>query len=263
MSKRRSKSKVVRLRAQPVVEARRPDELLYRPHFDSIRLEIETAREAHPGANAGMEGLGFELFGDEQGFVYAARLELRPGEVVKVAPADAIDPAVELVRAGRRPGDLYLTAAPLRPLNPVNVWLAAPFGSAAIFAFEPMALEPTSRLADVVGGLELVQAVQGFTVGFSRTDGRLWLMLLEDFGRCQELDGATCTADSSAALVEAMNLLTLAYYRDPDDARFTRIANRVIAAFATADPASDGGRLTLEGLKEHYLSRLRIPRRMR
>ena len=249
----------MRLRAVPQPGPPRPlDDILYQVQFDSIGVQLDRTREEHAGTVAGMEGIGCQIFGDEQGLVYAADLELLPFEAVDVPPPEIVEAAVAAVRARRRPGHLHIVQTTLIALNPRKIWLAAPFGSAVVLAFDPaLAIDPPARFAEMARDLELVEAAQGLTAGLARGDGLLSLIMLEDFARRQRIGDEIVDAASDAPLAEAMKALTLAYLRDPEPAFFVSAGDDVRARYAAGRSTDARGRALLESLQAIYLDSLR------
>jgi hypothetical protein len=178
-----------------------------------IRVEVETDRAAEPGAIAGFEGLGCELFfdaGDE-----LVRLDLTlPLFSTDVLSDELLPRARAAIREAAIPGAVIAGPSFRSPLNADAAWLGEPFGD-ILLSFDELPLTPPEALLlDTVA----VEVGAGTTVGVGAVTHALRFVLVEGFAGRQQIFG------TEVEPTEALDRLHLKYLSDPDAETFAATA---------------------------------------
>jgi hypothetical protein len=206
-------------------------EMEFLSFFGSIYVEIDRGQPRTWGLIAGAEGLGCEFELDTDRVLRAIKLELAPYTCVDVAPMSMLQPLCTSIQADARPGLVRMIQVPTTAINPDAVWLLSPFGS-AIFSFDQMLISPAEQFHAARQAMEMVRVAEGVTLGLARDTGKLRMLLLEDFSRCQQLFGIQVSAGRlGKEFMQVLNAIHSAYYEDLGvrafDARAKKLVSRL------------------------------------
>jgi hypothetical protein len=116
---------------------------------------------------AGSHGLGSELFFDSKGTLCEIVLELKPFDVVDVAPMYLLKPVSNLLKSRAKSGHLTIKTNSFAPINPDAVWLLRPFGT-AIFSFDGVIIEPAEKFTEQLETMEVIKVGQGIIIALDR-----------------------------------------------------------------------------------------------
>ena len=106
--------------------------------YGVINIELRNHFTNTYGLTAGSEGLGCEFFTKENGSLSGMVLDLKPLQLVNVAPMDVFRLTYERIRSMSVAGILKLKDYPRSPLHPDAIWLANSIWNGHIF------LQPSS-----------------------------------------------------------------------------------------------------------------------
>lgn len=242
-------------------------QIVFMPFLSIIYVEIEPKTDRDYGLIAGMEGLGSEFFADSQGNLYAIDIDVLPLKVIYVELMELLNPVKNIIKSLAKPGILTLENYPNHPINPDEILIFSPFGT-AIFSFDKLFIDSVDQFFEQSQSLEFVQVGMDIIFGIDRNTRKLMLLMVENFNCVQMFSNTTFDREKyGQKFMDILDDLHLEFYKYPDDVfRFDKFVdgailnlNNLISKLSEYNNNLELEKSTdaVNNLGEHYKERLR------